>query len=238
MLIAAARGSLIRRKALGPTPAFGAAGAISKGNVEDLAPGFPSGITAGQLLLLHVERGTTASIGSAPATPSGWTLQYDDARNNGGGNAVRQWIFWKFATGTESGTLPIDFSDSGNKISCIYRITNPHPTSPFEGETLVQGTDDPVNGPSLTPSGANRLGIAFVAVGDNQMLQTVIAGSSGGTWIAHLADADGAGADTALFLNSVSLSAGSQISGGGFSPGMVSDADWVLRGVMIRPSGA
>jgi hypothetical protein len=235
MLICAARGPLIRRKALGPTPAFGAAGTLAAGDTEDLTPGFPSGIVAGQLLLLQVE---STNLAGSPATPSGWTLQWDDQRNVGGGNEVRQWIYYKYATGSESGSLSVDFPSTGNKIAGIYRITNPHPSSPFEGATLVAGTNDPITGPTLTPAGANRLGLALIAVGDNQVAETVLAGANGGTWVGHIANPEPAGADSAVFLNTVDLSGGGEISGGSFSPATVTAADWVLRGVLVEPSGA
>lgn len=235
MLICAARGPLIRRKALGPTPAFGAAGTLAVGDTEDLTPGFPSGIGTGQLLILQVE---STNVADSPVTPSGWTLQWDDQRNVGGGNEVRQWIYYKYAVGDESGSLIVDFPSTGNKIAGIYRITNPHPSSPFEGATLVQGTNNPINGPTLTPPGANRLGLALIAAGDNQTAQTVIAGAAGGTWVGRVDQANSAGSDSALFLNTVDLSGGGPISGGSFSPGMVTASDWVLRGVLVKPSGA
>ncbi len=221
--------------ALGPTPAFGAAGATATGNVEDLMPGFPAGITEGQLLILQVE---STNIADSPATPAGWQLQWDDQRNVGAGNAVRQWIYYKYATGSESGTLTVDFPSAGNKIAVIFRVTNAHASAPFEGATLVQGTDDPVNGPTLTPAGANRLGLAFIAVGDNQAAETAISGAAGGAWTSRVASTQSSGPDSALFLNSVDLSGGGQISGGSFSPGVVGAADWLCRGVMLKPSGA
>jgi hypothetical protein len=221
--------------ALGPTPAFGAAGTASGGNVEDVTPGYPAGITAGQLLILQVE---STNIVGAPSTPAGWTLQWDDQRSSGGGNAIRQWVYSTYATGSESGTLTVDFPSAGNKGAVIIRITNPHASSPFEGATLVRGTDDPVNGPTLTPAGPNRLGLALIAVGDNQAAETAISGATGGTWTSRVANTHSSGADSALFLNSVDLSSGGQISGGSFSPAMVTAADWLCRAVMLKPSGA
>ena len=42
-----------RGAALGPTPSIAAVGTVSQGNVATLTPGYPSGITAGALLLLR-----------------------------------------------------------------------------------------------------------------------------------------------------------------------------------------
>src|SRR5262245_43796894 len=137
-MIFAARVCVMQTKGvLGATPAFGAAGTVSAGNIEDPTPEYPSGITAGQLLLLQVE--STNAV-DAPATHSDWTPQWDDQRVSGGGNEIRQWIYSKYATGSESGTLTVDFPGAFNKIARIYRITNPHASSPFEGATLVEGT--------------------------------------------------------------------------------------------------
>ena len=231
-------GIIGRSAALGPTPSVAAIGAVSSGATATLTPGFPTGIVAGSLLILHAESSNIAADITTDLALDGWSEVYDDQRSSGAGNAIRQWVYYKYATGSESGSLTVTWAASANRIARITRIANARPSAPFEGPTLVVGTDDPITGPSLAPSGANRLGLALIAVGDNQAASNVLASATGGTWAGHYGNVEGAGNDTALFLNSVDLSAGGSISGGNFSPGMVAAADWLLRGTLLKPTGA
>jgi hypothetical protein len=221
---------------LGPTPTFGAAGTVNGGNSTTFTPAYPAGITAGQLLIYQILRSGNLDDFSIP--PPGFTEIYDDQFNVGGVNEVRQWVLYRYAVGDETGTVTATFAGASNGQSSMFRVVNPHPTTPFESAALVTGTDDPITGPTLTPAGANRLGVACIAAGDNANAQTVFAGATGGTWIGRYAHLQAAGADSAMFLNTVDLSAGTAISGGAFSPAVVSTADWLVRGFCIRPAGA
>jgi hypothetical protein len=221
------------------TPTFGAAGTVSLVNATSVAPGYPAGLVAGDLLVLHLASTDITNDITTDLVGAGWTEAFDDQRNSGSGFEVRQWVYWKYATGSESGSLTVAWAVSGNRDARMFSIKDPHPSDPWAtgtGTDLVQGTNDPITGPSLTPPSANCLGVAFMATGDNQQLETTLAGASGGTWAGQYSHVNGNGNDSSIVLNTVDLSGGGAISGGSFTPNMVTASDWLCRGVVIKPA--
>ena len=103
------------------TIAFGANG-VSGNGTTSCGPGNPNGVTAGQMLLLHV---TNKYPNNAPSDPSGWTFL---ARYSGGAGAsgadsgaIYTTVWWRVADGTESlGVVTVTVT-SGN--SCIGKIS-------------------------------------------------------------------------------------------------------------------
>src|SRR4051812_24340143 len=96
--------------------AFGAWGTatIATGSGTAPTPGYPAGITAGQLLVCFL-----VSKYGAVTTPSGWTLPTNGKFT--GGNPAAQLtdsgdatftVFYKIADGTETGTLTITIAAS------------------------------------------------------------------------------------------------------------------------------
>lgn len=232
----------------GTMPAFGAAGTVgTTGALDTITPAYPTGITAGQLLTLHT---IATAVGATPPAiitdlaAAGWSnsfngTAFDDSRTTGGTNTIRLAVWWKYAVGSETGTLSVQFATAGNRQAYISRFTNPHATAPWEAvATLVQGSDDPITGPSITPLGLNRLGVAFLAWGDNSEAATALASATGGTWTMRTHRIESAGQDSAINMQTVDLSAGGAISGGSFDTNMVTTADWLVRGVALRPTGS
>src|SRR5215217_7567233 len=106
--------------------AFGAAGtrllvspASTSYNVA-----YPSGITAGQLLVLFI----SINGGTGVNSPSGWTEVYNDLTlsNPKGG------IWYKIATGSESGTLAVTLGSSVTGSGIILRYTGVDTTTPMD----------------------------------------------------------------------------------------------------------
>lgn len=117
---------------------FGAAGTIAY-SATNPAPGYPTGITAGQYLLLAVgTKPDTVTIG----TPSGWTLI---ANYSGGGGTTgvdagptRIQVFGKVATGSETGTLTVTGNSQSVSWAQIFRTTT---TLPAWSVAACGGTD-------------------------------------------------------------------------------------------------
>jgi hypothetical protein len=101
--------------------AFGAAGAWATGTTSLTVP-YPSGITAGQLLVLYITG--RYSIATTP-TPTGFTLQTNASAVASGGagtNALntgtsKVWIYTRIADGSETGSLVV--AVSGNNFQAI-----------------------------------------------------------------------------------------------------------------------
>lgn len=103
--------------------------------------------------------------GVISAVPAGWTLvdQQEGHQNNG------EWVYWKPATGSESGTVTWTGSSKTNSV-LIFRMTRADRTDPFPtaekskaGSTVDSTT---ATAPTLTTAGPDRLLLAFVSDSD------------------------------------------------------------------------
>lgn len=102
-----------------PMPAFIDAGAGTAGSGGGtISPAYPAAIVAGQFLVLHLFLGDSGT--PTAATPAGWTLA--DALP--AGSSYKQWLFWKVATGSESGTQAVTVSANIAQAARIYRFTS------------------------------------------------------------------------------------------------------------------
>ncbi len=103
--------------------AFGANGSVGAGTTQ-VTPGFPTGITAGQLLVLYVVNKYPTN---APTTPAGWTLL--DRATGGAGAAgagsgtIYVSVYYKIADGTETGTQTVDIPSGNAAWSRMDRYT-------------------------------------------------------------------------------------------------------------------
>ena len=109
-----------------PTPSvtFGAIGTGANGGTSVL-PSYPTGITAGALLVLCVSSGGTAS--PTPSTPSGWTAQGSYVTTDGtygiDTGPRRVTVFTKIADGTETGTLSVTITGGDSCRGSIMRVS-------------------------------------------------------------------------------------------------------------------
>src|SRR6188472_4077287 len=110
---------------------------------------YPTGIQAGETLLMVADKGSTAST---IAAITGWTELLDENLANG------LYVAWKKADGTESGTFTVTTSASTRLVVMIYRISGAaDPTvSPPQIGTTSTGTSATPDPPSLTPSGGSK----------------------------------------------------------------------------------
>lgn len=223
-------------------PSFVAAGSgAAAAGASGLTVGCPaSGITAGDLLIAHFSsEGTVTSL-----TSSGWVLptgfassfQYD---------AATYWLMLaRIADGTENGTSVVfagggGTSDLYGRIYCITDVQAAANTSAgvggiIEGLATTTGTDSSIEVPSLTTSGADRLGVALVAVADDNALDA-FSGGTGGTWAEAVAEyTSTAGTDGALGLQVVTLAAAGTISGGVDT--MAAADAWCVRVFALKPA--
>lgn len=139
-----------------PTSATGSFGAGS------LACPYPTGIVAGNPLILF---GKTATGSATWSTPSGWTQQ---KINNNVLSDLGIVCYTKTATGSESGTLTVsNGGTAGIEHICILRYTGNNTTTPIGSSALAVSTStsttSPTNG-TVTP-GANDMVVRCYAVG-------------------------------------------------------------------------
>lgn len=104
----------------------------------------PSGIQSNDLLIVCLDKGSTAATVNAL---EGWTELLDENAGNG------LYIAYKFANGTESGTITLTTSASTRSAEVVLRISgaeNPAVQAPVVGTTAT-GTSTTPNPPSITP---------------------------------------------------------------------------------------
>jgi hypothetical protein len=130
------------------TVAFGAIGTGANGSTT-VAPSFPAGITAGQMLLLHVTSGATNS--ETPTTPSGWTFLATGASTDGtygvDAGPRRATVFCKLATGSESGTQSVSITNGG---TCRGSITRWTCAANNDWRIAAQGANDSTSGTGVS----------------------------------------------------------------------------------------
>lgn len=156
-------------------PTFVAAGTYADGVGTSLTPSFPAGLSSGDLLVLHISLHSATLVSG---TPTGFTQVYSDVADS-----VRQDVWTKTASGSESGTLTVNFDGSAYHIACIYALRGgtsleASNVSTFDNQTAI-------NQPSMTTLGADRLCVALVNSNTQQTGGEFVAftGTTGGTWV-------------------------------------------------------
>lgn len=155
----------------GSVPVWGASGGlVAASGGASATPAYPSGISAGMMLLLF----GSAYLDAIAADPSGWTRVTDNASSPI--SSVASYLWKKTATGSESGTVSLAPAGTGTVWGAIHR---------FSASSLIDAVDIQNNtGPSLTTVVANCLAIAaclgYKSAAGNP---TTISGESGGSWV-------------------------------------------------------
>lgn len=155
-------------------PAFGAAGTYLTGaSGTSAAIPVPSGVTADQIILAHLYIESTATV----TPPAGFTEAGASPISATGPGAHTLRVFWKRATGADSGTYSFTWTGSAYREGSAQRYTGCITSgSPFDtgagAPNSAQRSSDATTTPavSLTTQGVDRL---LVWAGTN---------FTGGTW--------------------------------------------------------
>ena len=207
-------------------PAYINAGAGASATTSPVAVPYPTGITAGNLLILQV---SVRNLTSVPTDPSGWTLLYGPDTS---GTSVRQWIYGKIADGTESGDLSLAHDASIVVAARIYLFRSVLGTSYTEGGSTTNISGSIVYDAGVTTSGANRLAVNFVAISDNNTGITDFVGETGGDWTEAVAEYSFAtGLDGTLQLQTAAMVSSGTIDGGSYTM-QAADAG-IIRGFAL-----
>src|SRR3972149_4634323 len=207
-------------------PAYINAGAGASATTSPVAVPYPTGITAGNLLILQV---SVRNLTSVPTDPSGWTLLYGPDTS---GTSVRQWIYGKIADGTESGELSLAHDASIVVAARIYLFRSVLGTSYTEGGSTTNISGSIVYDAGVTTSGANRLAVNFVAISDNNTGITAFVGETGGDWTEAVAEYSFAtGLDGTLQLQTAAMVSSGTIDGGSYTM-QAADAG-IIRGFAL-----
>jgi hypothetical protein len=235
----------------GATPAWGSAGAVASSS--NLANGgvahtiaHPATVAVGDLLqcIAFARNGdqnaavamhaNMAAAGWAHITGSPWTW-------TGGGRMLL--VARKYAVGNEGGTnIPGGIVGSGGTTSdgfigvCVRWTAADGFRSPNAAESIsiAQSVATTRSMPTVTPAGANRRGVAIIAVASLAQNLASATGETGGDW-AEVFDAEGVAGTGTIQIQSADLSGGGAISGG--SSTSSNDADAFILGFALVPTG-
>ncbi|MGB9959781.1 MAG: DUF2341 domain-containing protein [Candidatus Bathyarchaeales archaeon] len=203
------------------------AGTGSAGTGNSLVVSYPSGLQAGDLILLQV---TVRDTSTVPTTPSGFSLLFGPDSTGTG----RQWIYYKFATGSESDSLTISVGGSAVKMARMYAFRNVAPTNFVEDGGFTSGSGSTINAPTVTTSGDGRLAVAFVFVGYNNAVGS-FTGESGGDWQETIPEyTTNLGSRGCIQLQTALIPSTGTISGGTYT--MTASNSWGVRAFALKPA--
>src|ERR1041385_2007993 len=106
---------------------FGTQSSASATGTTSLSVAYPTGIVAGDLLVLPI---SSKYPTNGPVTPTGWTLLPDAQASGGHGSSgtntgnVYMTVFFKVADGTESGNLSVSIPSGNAAMARMYRYTS------------------------------------------------------------------------------------------------------------------
>ncbi|MCS7113905.1 MAG: hypothetical protein N3F10_04445 [Candidatus Bathyarchaeota archaeon] len=152
---------------------FVSSGAGSGTTQVQLTPSYPPNLLAGDLILLQIVIWDSSISISAP---SGFTHLYTDKNET---ISWQQLIFYKNATGSESGTVTINVGGNALKMARMYAFRNVDILC--EGKNFKSGQSTRVDAPSVTTLGPKRLAVAFVSIKDDVAVGD-FTGETGGNW--------------------------------------------------------
>lgn len=192
--------------------------------------------TSGNLLLIPFLARNTNQDGSA-STPGGWTAF--PSNPYGGAVNCRAALFWKIGNGSESS---IDVTGTGGTSSDlalsaiqVFTAANGFHASPIEAITTpITGTNGTPTGPTVTPLGVNRLGVALVFYDLNDATVGSFTGESGGNWAEQANRTSSSGGGGGFSIQTTTFTGSSPISGGSIAT--VAGNFWNVIGFAIRPA--
>jgi len=213
---------------------FSAAGAGAAGTSSSITPGYPNGLQVNDLMILHV---MVLGTSEAPSTPIGWTLKYGP--HTTGGNDGRVWVFYKFSTGSETGTLTLNgMGTTAGKFARIYSFKYVDLSQPFSSSGDWQtSTGNTISDVGVTNTIPKEYTVNLVSVGEDiGNTYSSFTGESGGDWTELVAEySNGAGADGTLQIQGAVMASAGTINGGSYNMGFFSWDPAGVIGFSLKP---
>jgi hypothetical protein len=197
-----------------------------KSGTGNLNVEYPSYLSSNDLILLQVVvRDTT----NAPTTPSGFTLLYGPDSTGTG----RQWIYYKFATGSEPDFATVTIGGSSLKLARMYSFEHVVVSSNFyESGIFGSGSSNTINAQSVTSTVPKSLAVSFNFVTAHNGIDS-FTGELGGNWQEATSDYDSSsGGGASIEIQKATMATTATISGG--SDTMSSSASWGVRAFVLK----
>lgn len=197
---------------------FQEAGAgVSRGSTGTLTPAFPvTGLAADDIFILHVS--ISSATGVVDTAVTGFT--HINSYQIGSADTGEHAVFWKRATGSESGNATVSFSTDVAvvKTARMYRFRGCIASgTPYEGLGNAQANSATLADQSVTSTGANRLAVNLYTINDDNAVDA-FTGQTGGTWVEPVAEFTTLdGNDSCLGIQTAQLVSAGTINGGSFT---------------------
>ncbi len=197
-----------------------------------LSVAYPTGLAAGDILVLCVSRNNNTP---ATVTATGFT-QITTLTTTPNPSMT---YLWKVATGSESGSLSATVDSTSQKNAIMFAIrgannTTPFGTNPATASNTTGDTDTTPAMPSATANSTNRLLVSqFIAKNADRFASASPTGESNGDWLFGFGgnNANGNGFATSVFYAQMATAA--TISGGDAAYGGTT-ASWDHRKVTME----
>ncbi len=208
---------------------------VSRASSGTLTPAYPTGITSGDLLILHAGGRTSTIVVDDPG--AGWELITNGQM--GSSNTAQHYVYGKIADGTESGTLTVSFTNDAavGKVARIFLFENNNATSVANAVesvgTSTTGTNTTITDVGVTSTVAKGLAVNFVGVADDNTVDA-FTGQTGGTWVEAVAEFQYVATNgMTIQLQKADLTAAGTIDGGTYV--MAASDPWGVLGFVIKP---
>ena len=193
---------------------------------------YPASIAADDLLILHCGINNNSDT---VTTPSGWTAFPGNPYS--GGSDTRCYLFWKKASGSESGDLSVTWTAANRMNSRIFRVTGQHLTTPFGTPSSSTGASGTLADEGVTTTAADSLALNFITFGrENITALAAMTGMSGGTWVEDFAEYAAGGTPPdyiTIALQRADMASAGTINGGTATATGWSSRTWVVVGVEL-----
>lgn len=194
-------------------PLFVGAGTLgSTETTTTMTPGYPAGISANDILFMFIGLRDGSGNATISSVSGGWTLVEEMPYMTGSDETSA--LYWKRATGSESGTETVTLSEVltfGNGVAQIvaYRgcVTS---GTPYERNTLyaMTGSSTTHQGKGLTTAGVDRRAVSFFySYGVNTT------GSNNNGWTEDYEGGTITGEDGTISVNSIEKAVAGKVAG-------------------------
>jgi hypothetical protein len=200
-------------------PVIATSGAAVSGTGSSFNIPYPSGIEAGDLLLIAYSQSASTNQGS----PSGWAVVGESGTTD-----PHTYVWSKTAVGDESGTLNYTPGGTAAKVMRMHRITG---GTNIEGAATNTGSSKTPGHPDVTTTAADRLVLVVGGVNDDETASS-FTGETGGDLTLHSQDSTAAGTDQLLYLQEADMASSGTISGGTWSYSGATE-DWSHVGFAV-----
>lgn len=194
-------------------PYLVATGTPDSTTATSVSPAYPAGIQANDILFYWVAARDLAGNATITA-PAGWSTVNNLLHSQFYADTAVA-LFWKRATGSESGTETVNFSEnlssgSGYAVISCYRacVTS---GNPFERATFnYHPAGTAMESKGLKTSGTNRRVITFMA---NPNISTTISGTNTNGWDEDFEGYNASGSGMGVSINSIAQATAARVEG-------------------------